>query len=402
MMFRRRFAQVVSHDDGTNPTDTTPRDAKNRTISSSRWLLMLIALVFAVGTAVRFHQSTLQKNDTSSLKIKSAKSMTWFDVPRNKFAIVQFDGRRPWETTPVSTNTTKFIPTIHNTGSVWNHLYTQKQGHEYILYHWGEDATTQCRSNQNQTLAEAWCKIKAMIQAQDLFPEVDYFLYLDTDNVVDIKFHYEPLNNLLHNMTTQWNLNWTIDAKPFTFNMEGPSYWCKRVREANFTNCINTGTVLWKRSVQSTHILQQWWDSADDSYEINNPLGYKFRTETPWEQVKAQYLLTDPLSMYIQIVPQPHATMQGLPGVHEGYCLSDCWLPPMWEQLGCFALHYCMKKDMVEHYGAHVKDYLEHNQIEMKDACYPRAVLDSDNAMRDVAACHAEWIGHGEQIVNIT
>jgi hypothetical protein len=209
-------------------------------------------------------------------------------------------------------------------------------------------------------------------------------------------------------MTTQWSLEWNIDTKPFTLNMEGPSVWCRRVSDANFTNCINTGTVLWKRSVHSTKILEHWWKSADDSYDTNNPLGYKFRTETPWEQVKAQYLLTDPMYEYIQVVPQPHARMQGLPGVHKGFCLSDCWLPPMWEQLGCFVLHYGMKKGMVETYGEYVKEYLKEHEIPMNEACYPRATLSLNNETLssplptvDVAPCHPEWVGYGQQVVNI-
>jgi hypothetical protein len=324
---------------GSAPEDGALRVQSNNTRHNRNAKRRLVILLTTLTCSIiylrrqKFHYSSSPQVRTS------LKPVSWPNVPHQRFAIVQFDGRSPWEIIPTGPNTFKYIPTIHNIGSIWNHLYSKQHGHEYILYHWGNQ-TKGCRSNKNQTLAEAWCKIRAMQEVQNMFPKADYFLYLDTDAVVDPKFFDEPLNNLLYNMTTQWSLNWDIDKKPFTLNMEGPSYWCRRVSDANFTNCINTGTVLWKRSPYSSSILEQWWQSADDSYEINNPLGYEFRTETPWEQVKAQYLLKDPMIKYIQVVPQPHAMMQGLPGVHKDFCLSDCWLPPMWDQLGCFVLHY--------------------------------------------------------------
>jgi hypothetical protein len=351
-MFSRRIYSIVSSESppenealSGKSNNRQRRYAKRSVVVLSTTILCLIVYFWH-----RHDQHQGSIHDSSSLRVRTARkpvSFSWLGVPHERFAIVQFDGRSPWEIIPTGPNTSKYMPTIHNVGSTWNHLYSKQHGHEYILYHWGNQ-TTGCRSNNDQKLAEAWCKIRAMQEVQNMFPDVEYFLYLDTDAVVDPKFFDEPLNNLLYNMTTQWSLNWDIDEKPFTLNMEGPSYWCRRVSDANFTNCINTGTVLWKRSPYSSKILQQWWQSADDSYEMNNPLGYKFRTETPWEQVKAQYLLKDPMIQYIQVVPQPHAMMQGLPGVHKDFCLSDCWLPPMWDQLGCFVLHY---GEMYKMYG---------------------------------------------------
>lgn len=338
IMFRRRIDKT----DLTGPASedgASSGQSKHRYHRYTRRRLLAMQLLFASFLCSIVYYRRQNNHDDNSHLFSLNLQESWFDMPHERFAIVQFDGRKPWQFVQTGQNTSKYMPTIHNIGSVWNHLYTKQHGHKYILYHWG-NRTTGCRSDNNQTLAEAWCKIRAMQDVQNLFPKAEYFLYLDTDAVVDPKFFDEPLNNLLYNMTNKWSLDWDIDQKPFTLNMEGPSYWCRRVREGNFTNCINTGTVLWKRSPYSSKILEQWWQSADDSYEMNNPLGYKFRTETPWEQVKAQYLLKDPMIQYIQVIPQPHAMMQGLPGVHKGFCLSDCWLPPMWDQLGCFVLHY--------------------------------------------------------------
>ena len=401
-MFRRRLKAPAASAEPKSEQNAA-NDPKRSSQIHNRFVdhrLYILAAVVILSISIFTRSVSLGNHSSSSV---TSETKSWFDVPRKKFAIVQFDGRSPWNVDQIGPTTWRYIPTIHNTGSIWNYLYSKKHGHEYILYHWGEGSQSSCLSEKNQTLAEAWCKLIAMMKAQTLFPEADYFLYLDTDAVVDMQFYNQSLNHLFYNMTHQWQLNWTIDEKPFTLNMEGPSYWCKRTNEAKFKNCINTGTVLWKRSDLSTRILRKWWQSADDSYEINNPMGYKFRTETPWEQVKAQYLLNDPLNKYIQVVPQPHAGMQGLPGIHKGYCLSDCWLPPMWEQLGCFVLHYCMKKGMVETYGSLLREHLEKHNISHSEACYPRSVITPRSKLEDhsvdVAPCHPEWIGYGEQIV---
>lgn len=65
-----------------------------------------------------------------------------------------------------------------------------------------------------------------------------------------------------------------------------------------------------------------------------------------------------------------------------------------------------MKKGMIETYGENVKEYLKKSKIPMNEACYPRAVLslnqdspDSFLQTTDVASCHPEWIGYGEQEV---
>ena len=338
-----------------------------------------------------------------------SNSFSWFDVPQNKFAIVQFETRPPWKKAPWKNIPDTYRPTVHNTGSIWNYLYSKKHGHEYIQFHWGDGSELSCRSDRNQTLSVPWCKIQAMMQAQALFPEADYFLFYDTDAVVDIQFYDQPLNNLFNNMTTQWELNWNIDEKPFTFNMEGTSEWCRTLFLANYTNCINTGTVLWKRSDRSSLVLKKWWQSADGSYEkMNNPLGYEFRTEHPWEQVTAHYILEGPLKKYIQVVPQPHVIMQGMDDVHKGFCLSDCWLPG-YSQLGCFLLHHCMMKTLLlETYAVHVREYLEKYKISSNEACYPRALLAPPSEFYegtfeqhiDVAPCHSEWVGHGDKIVD--
>ena len=195
--------------------------------------------------------------------------------------------------------------------------------------------------------------------------------------------------------------DWNIKTRPFVFNQEGPSLWCGQILRSNYSHCLNTGTTLWMRSEKSTKVMREWWRSADDPYDdINNPLGYKFRTQPYWEQIKAEYLLQSSFSKYIQVASHPENKLQ-----LEGPCLSDCWLPPNFDKLGCFILHYCMKDGLVETYGNHIKEYVKQNKISKGEICSPRAVLPKSSShysaatMFDTTPCRPEWIGNGEQEV---
>lgn len=367
-----------------------------------------------VKTGAPISQSTGKQNTTEQNKNNidnnhpNHNKHHWLKVLQPaKIAIVQFDGRPLWEELHTGPNTRTIRPTVWNTAAIWNWLYSKKHGHEYIYYHWPNNMTKACRSSKNNDeLAEAWCKVKVFLQVQEDLPHIDYFLFMDTDAVVDYKFRDESLLNVLHNMTTEWLPNWDIDEKPFVLNKEGPSYWCSMISDRKFSHCLNTGTVFWKRSYKSTEVLERWWMSADDPYDDDdddaNPLGIKFRTDTPWEQVQAQSLLRNPaVNRSIQIASHPETVMQ-----LEGPCLSDCWLPPIFEQLGCFILHFCMNKtDLVEVYGNHLKALVKDENIDVRgnSSCYPRAILSMDSTMRqrgyqhvqttfDKAPCRFEWI----------
>mmetsp|Transcript_30190 Transcript_30190/g.55463 ORF Transcript_30190/g.55463 Transcript_30190/m.55463 type:complete len:482 (+) Transcript_30190:205-1650(+) len=332
----------------------------------------------------------------------------------SKIAIVQFDGRPLWQEWHVGPTTKKIHPTVWNTAAIWNWRYSQKHGHDYIYYHWPNNLTKACRSRNNKELAEAWCKVKVFLQVQEDLPHIDYFLFMDTDAVVDYRFRDQSILQVLHNMTTLWLPSWNIDERPFVLNMEGPSYWCSLVHDAHkFSHCLNTGTVFWKRSDKATAVLDQWWTSADDPYESENAgssnhpnLGIKFRTDTPWEQVQAQSLLRNPsVNESIQIASQPEAFVQ-----LQGPCLSDCWQPPNFEQLGCFILHFCMNKtELVEVYGTYLKGLAKEEERDMvvddgHGGCYPRAILSMNNENTnvqhhqygetkfDTAPCRFDWI----------
>ena len=389
-------------------------------------LALCVVLVYAVNVLVLMKSHTFvgHANEIKTFgalnepRDHAVSNFNWLDVSAADFTIVQFDGRATWEKAFYSPTRVRVAPTKHNTAAIWNHLYAKRHGHSYIYYRFaGNETGSGCTSDEGQDLAAAWCKVRALKQAQIDFPNAKYFLYLDTDAVVDIRFQDQPLNQLLYNMTSAWLTEWNIHERPFVFNQEGPSYWCHRIMtgrcglllvlsvlpmsnptfratETNYTNCLNTGTIFWMRSTYSTQIIDRWWKSADDPYDSSNVLGVKFRSDTPWEQVQAERVLAGPLGRHIQVASFPNEKVQV-----SGPCLSDCWLPPNFEQLGCFILHYCMKEGLVETYSSHIMDYLSSHSV--GKVCYNTAALMPSGRLRrngafDTADCRPEWVAKGE------
>lgn len=105
----------------------------------------------------------------------------------DEIAVVQFDSRP--------------LDNYWLAAAKWNHAYCEKHGHLFLYYQSDED----CHYG-TEKLASAWCKVKAMINAQEDYPGVQVFLYMDSDAVVDRRFADESLNHLLGIM--QDRLSW--------------------------------------------------------------------------------------------------------------------------------------------------------------------------------------------------
>eukprot|EP00603_Paraphysomonas_imperforata_P011939 CAMPEP_0114455672 /NCGR_PEP_ID=MMETSP0104-20121206/3222_1 /TAXON_ID=37642 ORGANISM="Paraphysomonas imperforata, Strain PA2" /NCGR_SAMPLE_ID=MMETSP0104 /ASSEMBLY_ACC=CAM_ASM_000202 /LENGTH=231 /DNA_ID=CAMNT_0001628103 /DNA_START=416 /DNA_END=1108 /DNA_ORIENTATION=- len=144
-----------------------------------------------------------------------------------------------------------------------------------------------------------------MIQASRDFPQVKVFIYMDSDAVVSKTFESSSLNSLLEFM--QQKLSWDVMEKPMVFNQDGPCWWCKLIKKAGYSMCLNAGTVMWYRHPYSDQVLQDWWHSTMDNY-ADNPLKRKFRTKWPWEQDR-QMALFHRSPEHIQIASHPDYPM---------------------------------------------------------------------------------------------
>lgn len=104
-----------------------------------------------------------------------------------EIALVQFDSRPP--------------SNYWLAAAQWNNAYCKLHGHQFLYYTLEEE----CHYKE-EPLASAWCKVKAMINAMEDFPDIQLFMYMDSDAVIDRQFSQISLNNMLGTM--QDRLSW--------------------------------------------------------------------------------------------------------------------------------------------------------------------------------------------------
>lgn len=239
------------------------------------------------------------------------------DLRNDEFAIMQYDSRDPRDYWLAS--------------ALWNKAYCDKHGHKFIFYSTNSGCTY---GAQKEELATPWCKVKAMIAANDEHPDIKFFIYMDSDAVIDRHFEHMSLKEMATSM--QQKLNWNPDEKPIIFNQDGPCWWCRLIRKVGYTMCLNAGTVAWYRHKVSEQILREWWDASMDPYETN-PIKRRFRIKWPWEQDRQMAVYNRSFNS-IQIASQPERSeMQTRAGhvASVGWCLSH--LPGS----GCYISHHC-------------------------------------------------------------
>jgi hypothetical protein len=223
--------------------------------------------------------------------------------------------------------------------AAWNRQYCVAHGHTFLYY--TLPAGTKCMSADlggggSEPLADAWCKVRAMIKASQEHPEVKIFIYMDSDAVINRQFEHMPLSQML--ATLQGKLSWNPLQKPMVFNQDGPCWWCNQVQRVGYKMCLNAGTVLWYQHPQSLKILKDWWNAALDSYEgEGNPFHRKFRLKWPWEQDR-QMALYHRTPEHIQISSQPNQALMDITAGHDDWCLSHL------SKSSCFIAHHCEDK----------------------------------------------------------
>ena len=147
------------------------------------------------------------------------------DLQPEEIALLQYDNR------PLESNT------YWNTAARYNRLYCLTHGHEYIYYSLPDGEHCHIK---NEELASPWCKVKAMLQANEDFPSIKLFIYLDSDAVIDRSFFNSSINSLLG--TIQRRLpDWDPEIRPIVFNQDGPSWWCSLITHIGYQMCLNAG-----------------------------------------------------------------------------------------------------------------------------------------------------------------
>lgn len=181
-----------------------------------------------------------------AMKVSNAIQIS--SLQPHEFALLQFDSRQ--------------LKNYWLAAAEWNNEYCKKHGHKYIYY-----SNQEYCHHGEEKLADAWCKVRAMLNAHEDFPEVKVFIYMDSDAVIDKRFANISLNSMFNEL--QNRLNWDPNEKPIIFNQDGPCWWCTFIMKIGYNMCLNAGTVVWYRHPISETVLKQWWDSSMDSYETN-------------------------------------------------------------------------------------------------------------------------------------
>ena len=150
----------------------------------------------------------------------------------DEVAIMQYDSRRLGDYWKVSAE--------------WNKKYCDKHGHVFIYY-----ASKEGCHHEDEKLATPWCKVKAMLDANKDFPDVKFFLYMDSDAVIDKEFANMPLTTMI--ATMQSKLDWDPEKKPIIFNQDGPCWWCSLVKRVGYNMCLNAGMYILFRAASATH-----------------------------------------------------------------------------------------------------------------------------------------------------
>jgi hypothetical protein len=150
----------------------------------------------------------------------SSSSLELNSIQSHEIALLQYDSRP--------------LGDYWLASALWNKKYCDTHNHVFIYYSGGD-----CNYDANTRLASPWCKVKAMRQANIDYENVKFFIYMDSDAVIDKKFQFTSVNEYM--VLMQRELNWDLKDKPIVFNQDGPSWWCSLIERVGYRTCLNAG-----------------------------------------------------------------------------------------------------------------------------------------------------------------
>lgn len=179
----------------------------------------------------------------------------------------------------------------------------------------------------------------SMLYTDQEYSHIQAVLYLDTDAIITVNYSMTHVISFIIK-----DLNWNISHIPFSFNQDGPGWSCRMTMSTAYNYCLNSGTVLWFKSDISTRILQDWWNSAGDPYDISK-FQMKWRQHWPWEQAQMYVIyerycghiirLSFPSLPYLPWTSNKNPKSQYPTDFVEPWCLSH------WPGANCFITHHC-------------------------------------------------------------
>jgi hypothetical protein len=194
-----------------------------------RWIAILIWIMY-ISSCLCGHEVLLG--------LKEEKRV----LESHEIAIIQYDNRN--------------LQSYWNVTARWNYNYARKHGHQYLFL---TKYDRMCL-NQDSKLHPAWCKIKAMLTADELLPKVKAFVYMDNDVLISASNY--SMSTILSYIKS--DLSWDWEQKPVAFNQDGPGFACKQAIGLGYDKCFNSGTIVWIKGEKSREILQKWWDTSGE------------------------------------------------------------------------------------------------------------------------------------------
>ncbi|EGB02649.1 hypothetical protein AURANDRAFT_68689, partial [Aureococcus anophagefferens] len=217
---------------------------------------------------------------------------------KNRYGVyVQSDSRAPSDVAPAKRNESWWWASAALTAR-----QAARHGDRYVHY---RVPPTGCVAADGLTeLTAPWCKVKAMLQAMDDFPDAAVFLYLDSDAAVSPAYANRSLvalGDFVAASVAARTPGFGDESRPVALSRDGHGHWCvtlwkrRKLLPHHWDACLNAGVIIWRRDVlgRARDFFERWWalaatcaatccDHFPDAHRV-----------WPWEQTGLQYVAAD-------------------------------------------------------------------------------------------------------------
>lgn len=278
--------------------------------------------------------------------------------------ILQYDTRNP--KSPDAPSFLKVI-TAHN-----SQYFKGKQGHQFLLMSHIQKETTAADASLQRNVTDCsqlpgqpsvvgpsgcvmhatWGKVKAMIEAVDMYPTAKYFMFLDSDVAINYK---ESMRNVTVPELFQRIEN-KVGAYPMYLQADNDGQLEMLRKETTYADpvSVNTGVIFWRGGAQAKTILETWWNSSVDAYDVPGLPWQCFRWQWPYDQNRMIAMISDP--RYKAIRPSIGLFNRDAAKDPKEYRAGGPKRCQDWDQIveypgvhadhQCYMLHYTNNKDL--------------------------------------------------------
>jgi len=324
--------------------------------------------------------------------------------------IVQYDNRNP--KLPESPHFLKVV-LAHN-----SEYFKAKRGHKFLFMSHLEGRSvaadvslkrnvTDCAQMPGQPsvvgpggciMHATWGKVKAMIEAVDMYPTAKYFMFLDSDVAVNYK---ESMKNV-----TVPELFQRIENKagkyPMYLQSDNDGQLTMLRRDTTYDNpvSINTGVILWRGGAAAKSILETWWNSSIDTYDLPGYPWQSFRWQWPYDQNRMLAMINDP--RYKAISSSIGLFNRGAAKDQADYVKGGPKRCQDWDQIveypgiradhQCYILHYTNNKEIaVQELSSPLEDASKRKQDAITQGTMHNLRLE-DNRLQDMVPTPVKFI----------